>query len=50
MKWRHTRENKINQEKGTNGISSTKESDKIDERETSSSSSDDDDEIDVVAE
>ncbi len=46
MKWRHTREAKLNQDKSVNG--SKKCDDQLNDNETSSSS--DEDEIDVVAE
>ncbi|XP_037041170.1 homeobox protein H2.0-like [Bradysia coprophila] len=46
MKWRHTREAKLNQDKSANG--SKKCEDQLNDNETSSSS--DEDEIDVVAE
>lgn len=46
MKWRHTREAKLNQDKSVNGAK--KCDDQANDNETSSSS--DEDEIDVVAE
>lgn len=54
MKWRHTRETKMNQEKLITGAAVAtantggRDLDKLDDQETSSS--EDDDEIDVVAE
>lgn len=47
MKWRHTRETKINQEKSANGTLSARDMEDI---KHESSSSSDEDEIDVVAE
>lgn len=51
MKWRHTRETKINQEKANSGdASSTNCARDLDDIKHETSSSSDEDDIDVVAE